>query len=136
METRFLNKTGLKAHPSPWPARRASAGVRKRHSAARTMCGRATGQTQGARGTERTTGSSRAGGHGGICGGLGRASWANLTMVLKSSAHKILPHSSRQGLKGREAGNDASRITVGGGASVGAPLQPSATYGGSMEVPF
>lgn len=66
---------------------------------------------------EALGGREGAAGHGGVWRGMGRASGARLTMVPSSSAHTLLPHSSRPGPEGKEAGSDASRSTVRGGAS-------------------
>lgn len=110
---------GLQAHPTPWPVRRASPAA----CAQASRCGhhhvRQRRRTDSGRPRhwEDKTGLA---GHGGVWRGLGRAPGARLTMVPRSSAHTLLPHSSYPGPEGRGAGSDASRSTVGGGASPGA----------------
>lgn len=63
-------------------------------------------------------------------GMAGQASEARLTMVPKRWPRTLLPHNSRPGSEGREAGCDATRSAAGGGASSGVPLRLRAARGG------
>lgn len=87
-------------------------------------------------GTGRRSRGQRGGSHDRTWQGLGRTSRARLTMVPRSSAQTLLPHSSRPGPEERGAGTDATRSTVVGGASAGAEQRHSASRGRREGVPF